>query len=323
MISANGGKCEKELVSFDDFERLLEERDICTDSEDRKNESNFIEMFKEISGGDNDPMNESKGDHPNENFDKNSEDLICGTTNPSGNVDMERNLEEKKTCLNDAKFEGDGVQLAKDNDETTIEESDDSGSCEIFPSHIPQKYSNADPIEVCNPNTHAPLIVSQVSHEDKHVHLTIHQALEEEKDSCQTQIKLKEREISELMQDFQKLKDRKTESSIGKNLSSDRKDEALLSEVNVLKERVKVQDAIIDEMRKENTRLSIDNKGIEEAVEHGNADQNNEEKDLKHKIMLLEHELDDQREVHKQLKAYVGEVLSNIMMTNPQVLERK
>ena len=93
--------------------------------------------------------------------------------------------------------------------------------------------------------------------------------------------------------------------------------------IKILKERVKVQDEIIDEMRIENTRLSNDNKGIEEAVEHGNADKNNGEKDLKQKIILLEHELDDEREVHKQLKAYVGEVLSNVMMTNPQVLERK
>ena len=254
----------------------------------------------------------------------NYEDLICGTTNPSGNVDMERNLEEKKTCLNDAKFEGVGVQLAKDYEETKIEESEDTGWYDTFDSHIPQKLSklsksNKDSNEVPHPTTYPPLIIS---HEDKHE--AINQALKEKRDLCQTQIQIKEWEISELMQDFQKLNDRKTdEISINKNLPSDRKEEALLSEMKILKERVKVQDAIIDEMRKENTRLSIDNKGIEEAVEHGNADQNNEEKDLKQKIMLLEHELDDQREVHKQLKDYIGEVLSNIMMTNPQVLEQK
>ena len=39
MNSDNVGKCEKELVSLDDdFERLREEKDIFTDSEDRKNE---------------------------------------------------------------------------------------------------------------------------------------------------------------------------------------------------------------------------------------------------------------------------------------------
>ena len=86
-------------------------------------------------------------------------------------------------------------------------------------------------------------------------------------------------------------------------MPSDRKDEALLSEIKILKERVKVQGAIIDEVRKENTRLINDNNGIEEAVERGNAYQNNGEKDLKEKIILLEHALDDEREVHKQLKA--------------------
>ena len=45
--------------------------------------------------------------------------------------------------------------------------------------------------------------------------------------------------------------------------------------------------------------------------------------DSKKKIMLLEHELEDQKEVSTQLKAYVGEVLGNIMVTNPQLLERK
>jgi hypothetical protein len=59
MNSDNMGKCEKELVRLDDdFERLCEQEDICTDSEDRKNES---EIFEEISGGDNDAMNEGGG----------------------------------------------------------------------------------------------------------------------------------------------------------------------------------------------------------------------------------------------------------------------
>ena len=81
------------------------------------------------------------------------------------------------------------------------------------------------------------------------------------------------------MQDFQKLKDRKTNESSNNKMEKMRN---FCLKLMFLKKRVNVQDAI-----------------------------------------LLEHELDDQREVHKQLKAYVGEVLSNIMMTNPQVLERK
>ena len=36
----------------------------------------------------------------------------------------------------------------------------------------------------------------------------------------------------------------------------------------------------------------------------------------------LEQELQDQVEVNNQLKAYVGEVLVNIMVRNPDVLEK-
>ena len=41
------------------------------------------------------------------------------------------------------------------------------------------------------------------------------------------------------------------------------------------------------------------------------------------RVVALERELEDQREVNAQLKAYVGEVLVNIMLKNPQILERK
>jgi hypothetical protein len=41
------------------------------------------------------------------------------------------------------------------------------------------------------------------------------------------------------------------------------------------------------------------------------------------RVVELERELEDQREVNSQLKAYVGEVLVNIMLKNPQILERK
>ena len=41
------------------------------------------------------------------------------------------------------------------------------------------------------------------------------------------------------------------------------------------------------------------------------------------RVVQLERELEDQREVNAQLKAYVGEVLVNIMLQNPAMLERK
>ena len=43
----------------------------------------------------------------------------------------------------------------------------------------------------------------------------------------------------------------------------------------------------------------------------------------KKKLFLLEQELEDQKEVNKQLKAYVGDVLINIIVQNPEILEKK
>ena len=40
-------------------------------------------------------------------------------------------------------------------------------------------------------------------------------------------------------------------------------------------------------------------------------------------MFLLEQELEDQKEVNKQLKAYVGDVLINIIVQNPDILEKK
>jgi len=40
------------------------------------------------------------------------------------------------------------------------------------------------------------------------------------------------------------------------------------------------------------------------------------------KLKRVEQELKDQKEVNNQLKQYVGEVLVNIMVKNPQILEK-
>jgi hypothetical protein len=61
MDSENVGKCEKELSCLDDdFESLLEDEDICTDSVDRKNESSFNELFKQMARGHNDSFNKKR-----------------------------------------------------------------------------------------------------------------------------------------------------------------------------------------------------------------------------------------------------------------------
>ena len=324
----NIGKCKKELLSLDDdFESLLDEEDICTDSEDRKNESSFNDLFMQMAKGNNDSFNKNAINHPDENVEEDFEALLSGKTYPSSKVGTEQNLEEHKT--NNTKSVGVEFLLAKDKKKTTAEESDDSGCSEIFSSHIPQELlksseSNGDLEEAEYPFPNP--ITSQVSHEKKLA--VINQTLKEERNSFQIEIKLKEREISELMQYVQNMKKRfrdiqADEGFINSTLTSESKEEELLSEIKILKERVKVQDKMLDEIREENRRLNNDNNGIQDAVENRNADKTNKEKDLEQRIMLLEHELEDQKEVHKQLKAYVGEVLCNVMMTNPQILERK
>jgi hypothetical protein len=46
-------------------------------------------------------------------------------------------------------------------------------------------------------------------------------------------------------------------------LTAERKEEELLSEIKIVKERVKVQDKIIDKMREENKRHKNDNESIQ------------------------------------------------------------
>ena len=43
---------------------------------------------------------------------------------------------------------------------------------------------------------------------------------------------------------------------------------------------------------------------------------------VRSRLRKLEQELQDQMEVNNQLKSYVGEVLVNIMVSNPEVLEK-
>ena len=167
----------------------------------------------------------------------------------------------------------------------------------------------------------------------------------EEHSSFQSQIKKNEKEISKLNIIVKELKDQikvlETEkySSEEKILNliekqkldppntavrqySLEREEELLSQVVMLKQRIKSQDDII-EMQEENNSLKNKSNPIEkDNLVNGGCNEIIPE-DSKKKIMLLEYELEDQKEVSTQLKAYVGEVLGNIMVTNPQLLERK
>ena len=69
-------------------------------------------------------------------------------------------------------------------------------------------------------------------------------------------------------------------------------------------------------MKKELSELKKANKHSDDIIE-------SKTDDPSQKIILLEHELEDQKEVSEKLKAYVGEVLESVMISNPAVLERK
>ena len=45
--------------------------------------------------------------------------------------------------------------------------------------------------------------------------------------------------------------------------------------------------------------------------------------DLRGRVRELEEELNNQKDANQQLKSYMGEVLVNIMVENPQMLEKK
>ena len=86
-------------------------------------------------------------------------------------------------------------------------------------------------------------------------------------------------------------------------------------------DKVKAQEDTIKQLSKEVNELKITKK-IENGV-HVIKNLDSKKDDPKQKIILLENELEDQKEVSEKLKAYVGEVLENVMISNPAVLERK
>ena len=101
------------------------------------------------------------------------------------------------------------------------------------------------------------------------------------------------------------------------------KENDLLLQIQTSDDKIKGQENIINQLNKEICQLKkVQNKNM-------TGDKNipsylaSKPDDPNQKIILLEHELEDQKEVSEKLKAYVGEVLENVMISNPAVLERK
>lgn len=131
------------------------------------------------------------------------------------------------------------------------------------------------------------------------------------------------------------------QETLDKEILEDSREAELLIQLKHLNARVEAQDTLLAELKEENTVLKIQNQNLLESLnsrmnskptslfrksskeyqslEYQDLDETTERK----KLFLLEQELEDQKEVNKQLKAYVGDVLINIIVQNPDILEKK
>ena len=97
----------------------------------------------------------------------------------------------------------------------------------------------------------------------------------------------------------------------------------LLLQIQTSNVKMKAQENMINQLNDEISNLKkVKRSNIKEDI-NIHADLEFQPDDPNQKIILLEHELEDQKEVSEKLKAYVGEVLENVMISNPAVLERK
>ena len=104
--------------------------------------------------------------------------------------------------------------------------------------------------------------------------------------------------------------------SLAKINSSEESEGGLLLQIKASNDKIKLQETLIDQLKKELSELKKANKHSDDIIE-------SKTDDPSQKIILLEHELEDQKEVSEKLKAYVGEVLESVLISNPAVLERK
>merc|ERR1712059_200098 len=121
------------------------------------------------------------------------------------------------------------------------------------------------------------------------------------------------------------------------------REQELLLSFDQLASKVEEQDSQLAETKEDNIVLRSQIRSLREALEasreKGNhfrgifggrgisprveVDMWEDPADIRARSRGLQKELGEQKEVNKQLKAYVGEVLVNIMVKNPQMLEKK
>eukprot|EP00090_Calanus_glacialis_P028102 TRINITY_DN44999_c0_g1_i1.p1 TRINITY_DN44999_c0_g1~~TRINITY_DN44999_c0_g1_i1.p1 ORF type:complete len:127 (+),score=53.76 TRINITY_DN44999_c0_g1_i1:3-383(+) len=115
------------------------------------------------------------------------------------------------------------------------------------------------------------------------------------------------------------------------------KEEELLTTVQKLTIRVQSQDQDLAEAKEDNIVLRSQVKSLKEKEckdagrfkifgggkeAPAGDDQCQDPSDIRVKLRVTEQELNDQKEVNSKLKQYLGEVLGNIMVKNPQMLEK-
>jgi len=141
-------------------------------------------------------------------------------------------------------------------------------------------------------------------------------------------------QLMALAEENEKLRDDANERENGSS------EEELLIQVSQLSERLSSQDSALANLREDNIVLRSQNKKLKESISRKEKDNKfrifgatkenvsasdpafEDPADIRSRLRKLEQELQDQVEVNNQLKSYVGEVLVNIMVRNPEVLEK-
>merc|ERR1719431_2247922 len=130
------------------------------------------------------------------------------------------------------------------------------------------------------------------------------------------------------------------QETLDEEIRNDTREAELLIQLKHLSERVEAQDTLLAETKEDNTVLRIQNQSLLETIHKTSSRKSrimrlssveppsldwldSEDSNEKKKLFLVEQELEDQKEVNKQLKDYVGDILINIIVQNPQILEKK
>merc|ERR1712106_172184 len=165
--------------------------------------------------------------------------------------------------------------------------------------------------------------------------------LEKEKENLQTEIKLlnDRQDVLEVNKSGKKVivpTENHDQEKLDEEIRNDTREAELLIQLKHLSERVEVQDTLLAETKEDNTVLRIQNQSLLETINKTSSNKSKStrksseatsldwlDSNEKKRLFLLEQDLEDQKEVNKQLKAYVGDILINIIVQNPQILEKK